>query len=102
MKRKDIIYRMAIAVCALAIVLFCGRTSAQTRAYEKELARHEICCNMAESLEAYVLDVVFETDIFDDITSEEQEWLDEIWDDENPGPYYVELIRLYGKYYGNL
>lgn len=94
--KQNTFYEAIIAVLILGMGLLCGRISAQ----DKKIADHEVCCAMAESLENYVIDVVFETDIFDDITVEEQAWLDELWDEKNPGPYYIRLIELCEKYYG--
>lgn len=55
---------------------------------------------LGSELENYILDVVDETDIFDDITSAEEAELDDVYDDFYTAAYYIRLIRLCEKYYG--
>ena len=70
--------------------------------YEDLLSQKEQYYEIGNDLENYVLDVVFETDLFDEITEEEQQYLNHLYDEKKEiGLYYIELVRLMGKYYGN-
>ena len=97
------VYQAMLVVCALIIGLLMICVDVNARKVEK--TQKEITENvyykMGNDLENYILDVVFETDIFDDITEEEQKHLDELWDEKDPGLYYIELIKLCEKYYGD-
>lgn len=97
------VYQAMLVLCALIIGLLMICVDVNARKVEK--TQKEITENvyykMGNDLENYVIDVVFETDIFDDITEEEQKHLDELWDEKDPGLYYIELIKLCEKYYGD-
>lgn len=97
------VYQAMLVLCSLIIGLL--MICADVNARKAEKAQKEITENvyykMGNDLENYVLDVVFETDIFDDITEDEQKHLDELWDEKDPGLYYIELIKLCEKYYGD-
>lgn len=98
-------YQIALFVSAIimALLMICIDINARKAdKYEDLLSQKEQYYEMGNDLENYILDVVFETDIFDDITKEEQEYLDYLYDEKKEiGLYYIELVRLMGKYYGN-
>jgi len=101
--KEEKVYQIMLVVCALIIGLLMICVDVNARKVEK--TQKEITENvyykMGNDLENYVIDVVFETDIFDDITEDEQKYLDDIWDEKDPGLYYIELIKLCEKYYGD-
>ena len=105
MKTKEKkVYQIILVVCVLIMGLLMIDVDAQAKRADKveeEISQKEVYYKMGNDLENYVIDVVFETDLFDDITEDEQKYLDELWDEENPGLYYIELIRLCEKYYGD-
>lgn len=98
-------YQIALFVSAIimALLMICIDINAKRAdKYEDLLSQKEHYYELGNDLENYVLDVVFETDLFDDITKEEQKYLDYFYDEAKEiGLYYIELIRLMGKYYGN-
>ena len=96
-------YQIALFVCAIvmALLMICIDINAKKAdKYEDLLSQKEYYYELGNDLENYVLDVVFETDIFEDITEEESEYLEYLMDEGMIGLYYIELIRLMGKYYG--
>ena len=99
------VYQIALFICAIIMgLLMIGIdvNAKKVNKYEDLLSQKEEYYQMGNQLENYILDVVFETDLFDDITKEEQEYLDYLYDEEKEiGLYYIELIRLMGKYYGD-
>lgn len=54
---------------------------------------------ISRDIENYILDVIYETDLFDLITDDERLRLDSLYDELRPASYYIELLMLYGKYY---
>lgn len=105
MKKTLKVYQIILAVCGLIMgLLMIGVDfkARQLQSCEEKMLQKEDYYEMGNDLENYILDVVFETDIFDDITEEESEWLEYLIDDGEIGRYYIELIYLTGKYYGNI
>lgn len=98
-------YQIALFVCAIimALLMICIDINAiKADKYEDLLSQKEQYYEMGNDLENYVLDVVFETDLFDEITEEEQQYLNYLYDEKKEiGLYYIELVRLMGKYYGS-
>ena len=95
-------YQIALFVCAIvmALLMICIDINAKkANEYEDLLSQKEYYYELGNDLENYVLDVVFETDILDDITEEESEQLEHFIDEGMIGLYYIELIKLMGKYY---
>lgn len=97
------VYQAMLVVCALIIglLMICVDVNARKVEETQKEITENVYYKMGNDLENYVIDVVFETDIFDDITEDEQKYLDELWDEKDPGLYYIELIKLCEKYYGD-
>lgn len=97
------VYQAMLVVCALIIglLMICVDVNARKVEETQKEITENVYYKMGNDLENYVIDVVFETDIFDDITEDEQKHLDELWDEKDPGLYYIELIKLCEKYYGD-
>lgn len=91
------IYHIILVVCSL----FIGTLMAYADNLNKKIDSMQqpcVTCEIGNDVENWVLDVVYETDIFDKITEEEREFLHEM-EEESLGLYYIHLIKLYGKYY---
>lgn len=105
MTEKEVkIAKWALGICSVLFGLLCVDIDSQAtkvKECEDTISYMEHYYKIGNDLENYVLDVVFETDIFDDITEEEQEMLDQLYNDDNVGLYYIKLIELCEKYYGN-
>ena len=98
------VYQAMLVVCALIIglLMICVDVNARKAdKHEQELAQKEHYYELGNALENYILDVVFETDILDDISEEESEYLEYLIDEGMIGTYYIKLIELCEKYYGN-
>lgn len=105
MKKEIKVYQVILVVCAVIMSLLMISVDIKARKvekYEEKLMLEEDYFKMGDDLETYILDVVYETDIFDDINEEESEWLEYLIDEGEIGRYYIELIYLTGKYYGNI
>ena len=100
MEKERKVYQIIIIVCALIIGALTCYVDHTIKKYESTITQKEYYYEMGNDLENYILDVVFETDIFDDISEEESEWLEYLIDDGEIGRYYIELITLCERCYG--
>lgn len=101
MKTKERkIYLIVLVICSLIIgALMCYVDSLNKKI--DSMQQPCVTCEIGNDLENYILDVVFETDLFEDINEEESEWLEYLIDEGEIGRYYIELVILCEKYYGN-
>lgn len=93
------VYQIVLVVCSLLIGALMAYVDSLNRKIDSMQQPCETC-EIGNDVENWILDVVYETDLFEDITPEEQELLD-FYEKESLGRYYVELIMLYQKYYGD-
>jgi hypothetical protein len=99
--RKEIrIYRIILVVMSVVIAGLMCLVDHTNRKCDERIKLYEEKSFELNEMENWVLDVVYETDLFEDIIPEEQKYLDEL-EKESLGRYYVELILLYQKYYGD-
>lgn len=99
MKKVIRVYQIILVVCSLFIgTLMCYADSLNKKidSFEKD----STVCEIGVQVENYILDVIYETDLFDEITDEERDYLYELEEKDYPR-YCVELLVLYGKYYGD-
>lgn len=98
MKKNHIV--LAIFGCIIAsLMCMIDANARKAEKLEKQLDSKEFYYEIGNDLENWVFDVIYETDLMDDITEDEKKYLDELWDEENYSRYYIELVILYGKYY---
>lgn len=92
------VYQIILVICALFIgTLMCYADSLN----RKIDSMQQPCetCEIGVNIENFILDVIYETDLFEEITTEESKYLQDLEEDEYPR-YCIELLVLYGKYYG--
>ena len=96
------VYQIILVVCAIIMGLLACKVDSAIKSSDRT---HEIMearapmYELGEDVENWILDVVYETDLWDDITPEEKKYLDEM-ETEWYSRYCIELILLYQKYYG--
>ena len=99
MRKNHIILAIFGIIIALLMCMI-DVNARKAEKYEETLNQREYYYELGNDLENYYLDVILETDIFDDINEEEREWLDYLDDEGERARYYIELITLCEKYYG--
>ena len=102
MEKELKVYQVILFCCGLLLGTLMAYASNLNNKIEKleEASCDSVTCEIGNDVENFILDVVYETDLFYEITEEEQKYLDELEEDWY-GRYCIELIMLYQKYYGD-
>lgn len=99
-KEKKVYHIIMVVLAIFLGFSFCSADNTIKKCDEK-IANMQDSYQMGQDLENFILDVVYETDIFNDISPEEQQYLDEL-EEQSYGRYCIQLIILYQKYYGEI
>lgn len=92
------VYQVILVLCSIAIGLLSCSVDHTITKCDAKVASMQEHYDIGVEVENYIIDVIYETDLLEDITEEERSYLEELEDTDLPR-YCVELIAIYGKYY---
>ena len=103
MEKEIKVYQVIVFCCGLLLGILMAYASSLNNKIDKleKTSYDSTTYEIGNDVDNFILDVVYETDLFDDITEEEQKYLDEL-EESWYGRYCIELIMLYQKYYGEI